>query len=56
MSPQILLDTPFKEIRIANQFYLSAKQRISSAEKAKFRSAMQGERESEGNYLSRLRE
>ena len=40
MSPKILLDTPFKEIRQAIQNYSSPKEREERAEKAKFLSVV----------------
>ena len=36
MSPKKLLDTPFKDIRQAIQNYVSPKERIETAERAKF--------------------
>ena len=56
MSPKKLLDTPFKEIRLAIQNYISPKERVVTAERAKFLSVDQGVGESDDNFLARLRE
>ena len=40
MSPNKLLDTPFKEIRLAIQNYISPKERVVTAERAKFLSVV----------------
>ena len=56
MSPKKLLDTPFKEIRQAIQNYISPKERIETAERAKFLSVVQGLGESNNNFLAGLRE
>ena len=42
MSPEKLLDTPFKEIRQAIQNYISSKERVETAERAKSLSVIQG--------------
>ena len=42
MSPKKLLDTLFKEIRLAIQNYISPKERVVTAERAKFLSVVQG--------------
>ena len=42
MSPKNLLDTPFKEFRQAIQNYISPKERVETAERAKFLSVVQG--------------
>ena len=56
MSPKKLLDTLFKEIRLAIQNYISPKERVVTAERAKFLSAVQGIGESDDEFLARLRE
>ena len=56
MSPKKLLDTPFKEIRLAIQNYISPKERVVTAERAKFLSVVQGVGESDDDFLARLRE
>ena len=56
MSPKKLLDTPFKEIRLAIQNYISSKERVVTAERAKFLSVVQGIGESDNDFLARLRE
>ena len=42
MSPKKLLDTPFKDIRLAIQNYISPKERVVTAERANFLSVVQG--------------
>ena len=42
MSPKKLLDTPSKEIRLAIQNYIPPKERVVTAERAKFLSVVQG--------------
>ena len=56
MSPRNVIDTPYKDIRLAIQNYLSPKERVVSAERAKFLSKIQGVGESDDNFLARLRE
>ena len=56
MSPKQFLDTPFKEIRLAIQNYISPKERVVTAERAKFLSVVQGVGKSDDNFLARLRE
>ena len=56
MSPKKLLDTPFKEIRQAIKTIFSPKERVETAEKAKFLSVVQGVVESDDDFLARLRE
>ena len=56
MSPKKLLGTPFKEIRLAIQNYISTKERVVTAERAKFLSVVQGVGESDDDFLARLRE
>ena len=55
MSPRILIDTPYKNIRLAIQNYIS-KERVVTVERAKFLSVMQGVGESEDDFLACLRE
>ena len=54
MSPRNLIDTPYKDIRLAIQIYIS-KERVT-AERAKFLSVIQGVGESDDDFLARLRE
>ena len=56
MSPKRLLDTPFKEIRQAIQNYISPKEIVERAERAKFLSIVQGVGEFDDDFLARLRE
>ena len=56
MSPGNLIDTPYKDIRLAVQIYISPKERVLMAERAKFLSVIQGVVESDDNLLARLRE
>ena len=56
MSPKKLLDTPFKEIRLAIQNYILHKERVVTAERAKFLSVVQSVGESDDDFLARLRE
>ena len=51
-----MLNFPFKEIRQANQNYISPKERVETAEKAKFLSIVQSVGEPDDNFLARLRE
>ena len=56
MSPRNLIDTPHKAIRLAIQNYISPKERVVTAERAKFLSVIQGVGESDDDFLARLRE
>ena len=56
MSPNKLLDTPYKEIRQAIQNYISPKERVETAERDKFLSVVQGVGEFDDDFLARLRE
>ena len=56
MSPRNLIDTPYKDIRFAIQNYISPKERVVTAERAKFLSVIQGVGESGDDFLARLRE
>ena len=55
MNPKKLLDTPFKEIRQAIQNCISPKERVETAERAKFLSVVRGVGESDDDFLARLR-
>ena len=55
-SPRNLIDTPYKDIRLANQNYISPKERVVTAEGAKFLSVVQGVGESDDDFLARIRE
>ena len=52
MSPRNLTDTPYKDIRLAIQNYISPKERVVTAEKAKFLSVIQGVGESDDDVLA----
>ena len=54
MSPRNLIDTPHKDIRLAIQNYISPKERVATAERAKFLSVIQGVGESDDDFLARL--
>ena len=56
ISPRNLIDTPYKDIRLASQNYISPKEREVTAERAKFLSVIQGVGESDDDFLARLRE
>ena len=56
MSPRNLIDTPYKDNRLAMQNYISPKERVVTAERAKFLSVIQGVGESDDDFLKRLRE
>ena len=56
MRPEILIDTPYEDIRLAIQNYFSSKERAVTADRAKFLSDIQGVRESHEIFLARLRE
>ena len=56
MSPRNLIDTPYKDIRLAIQNYIFTKERVVMAERAKFLSVIQGVGESDDDLLARLRE
>ena len=55
ISPRNLKDIPFKNIRLEIQNYIS-KERVVTAERAKFVSVIQGVGESDNDSLARLRE
>ena len=50
------IDIPYKDIRLAIQNYISLKERVVTAEKAKFLSVIQSVGESDDDFLARLRE
>ena len=56
MSPRNLIDTPYKDIRLAIQNYISHKERVVTAKMAKFLFVIQGVGESHDDFLARLRE
>ena len=56
MSPRNLIDTPFKDIRLAIQNYISPKESVVVAGRAKFLSVIPGAGELDNNFLARLRE
>ena len=56
MSPNKLLDTPYKEIRQAIQNYIFPKEGVETAEWDKFLSVVQGVGEFDDDFLARLRE
>ena len=56
MSPRNLIDTPYKDIRLAIQNYISPKERVVTAERAKFLSRKQGVGETDDDFLARIRE
>ena len=56
VSPRNLIDTPYKDIRLTIQNYMFPKERVVTAERAKFLSKIQGVGESDDDFLARLRE
>ena len=56
ISPKSLIDTPYKDITLAIQNYISSKERLVTAERAKFLSVIQVLGESDDDFLARLRE
>ena len=56
MSPRNVIDTLYKDTRLAIQNYISPKERVVTAERAKFLSVIQGVGESDDDFLARLRE
>ena len=56
MSPRNLIDTPYKDIRLVIQNYISAKERVVTAERAKFLFIIQSVGETDDGFLARLRE
>ena len=51
-----MIDTPYKDIRLAIKNYISPKKRVVTAERAKFLSVIQGVGESYDDFLARLSE
>ena len=56
ISPRNLRDTPYKDIRLTIPNYISPKERVVTAERAKFLSVLQGVGESDNDFLARLRD
>ena len=56
MIPRNLIDTPYKDIILAIQNYISPKERVVTAERTKFLSVIQSVGESDNDFLARLRE
>ena len=56
MSPRNLIDTPYKDIRLAIQNYISPIERVVTAGRDKFLSVIKGVGESDDDFLARLRE
>ena len=56
ISPRNLIDAPHKDIRLAIQNYISPRERVVTAERAKFLSVIQGVGESDDDFLARIRE
>ena len=56
ISPRSLIDTPYKDIRLAIQNYISLKERVVTAERAKLLSVILGVVESDDDFLACLRE
>ena len=56
MAPRSLIDTSYKDIRLAIQIYIAPKERVVTAERAKFLSVIQGVGESDYDFLAGLRE
>ena len=56
ISPRNLIDTPYIDIRLAIQNYISPKERVVTTERAKFLSVIQGVGDSDNDFLARLRE
>ena len=55
-SPRNLIETPFKDIRLAIQNYISPKERVVTAERAKFLPVIQDVGESDDEFLAGVRE
>ena len=51
-----MIDTSYKNIRLAIQKYISPKERVVTAERAKFLSVIKSVEESDDDFLARLRE
>ena len=56
MSPRNFIETPYTDIRLAIQSYITPKERIVSAEKSNFLPVIQSVGESDHSFLARLRE
>ena len=55
-TPRNLIDTPYNDILLAIQNYISPEERVVTAETFKFSSVIQGVGESDDNFLTRHRE
>ena len=55
-SPRYSIDTPYRDIRLAIQKFISANERVVTADRAKFLSVIQGGKASDGNFLAPLGE
>ena len=53
--PRNLIDTPYKDIRLAIQYYFSPTERVVTTERAKFLSVIQGVGESNDDFLAPFR-
>ena len=56
ISPRNIINTSYKDIRLAIQNYISPKERVVTAETAKILFVIQGVGESDDDFLARLRE
>ena len=56
ISPRNVKDIPYKDIRLAIQNYISPKERVVTAERAKFLSLIQGVVELDDDFLAPVRE
>ena len=56
IGPWKLIDTPYKDIRLAIENYVSPKERVVTAKRANFLSIIQGVGESDDDFLALLRE
>ena len=53
ISPRKLIDTLYKDIRLAIQSFISPKERVVTAERAKFLSVIRGVGDSDNKFLAR---
>ena len=56
ISPRNLIDTPYKDIRLAIQNCISPKERVVTTDRDKFLSVLKGVGDSDDDFLARLRE
>ena len=56
MSPRNLIGTPYKDIGLAIQIYISLKEGVVTAKRAKFMSVIQSVEESDEDFLARFGE